>query len=39
MVKFTATMDANSMLKCNEFSLTDANEIIFQLQHSSHTGT
>ena len=39
MVKITASMDVNSMLKCNEFNLNDVNEIIFQLQDSSHTGT
>ena len=38
-------MDVNSMPKCNEFNLTDVNEIILQLQdiiaisNCSHTGT
>ena len=34
MVKFTASMDVNSMLKCDEFNLTDISEIIVQLQDS-----
>ena len=27
------------MFKCNEFDLAEVNEIIFQLQDGSHTGT
>ena len=38
IVKFTASMAVNSMLKWKEFNLAEVNEVIFQLQDSSHTG-
>ena len=39
IVKFMASVAVNSMFKCKEFNLAEVNEVIFQLQDSSHTGS
>ena len=38
IVKLMTSMAVNLMFKCKEFNLPEANEVIFQLQDSSHTG-
>ena len=39
IAKVAASMPVGSMFGCNKSHLAEGNEIIFQLQHSSHTDT